>query len=688
MIVSINKENSDKYRKLFVEAYKYLKELDNSPVDQDKDRFAHLAEYYGHMADFFDNRKYKYVMLPLDEEAFNIDLNTRTIHVPASFSKCASVQSDQLAETIIFVTDRYFDYMDLANTEIYVQWTIPEDKKNGIEEYNGATRVEMVDLESEDGKLRFAWPLNETITATPGVVKFAVRFFRVDDSNPNKLLYSLNTVDTSIVIKPALQPALTNSANLESPISDNSFKRAILNSQYAAEGISLPKMPEFFAPGSNISASTGLFEVGKIKVANLADDTVTLYVQAYTADTSEVQYKWYYQQDDGEFYDCEHYPLTFDADGVPQTYGTFGVVNNDTFIKCDPQPVERVLHEIYYVADATNPMGYVEYVDEINEDTAKTIELYERYSGFTVPAGSVNVTGQYQAAAWGSVDIGDGKKLTTQYPRRSDVCVIPGPSTIMFKAGGNLEQGKILKMNDDNELEGVLTVDLVVDEYKPSINYLWRKSTAHAEDVINAENDVYVNTLDEATLTVTEPGWYAAEVTSTLNRETKHQFSNICKVTNSPEPPVVTSQISAFVDITGTTKENPKEFTIEADVHNPLSYHKALLTDEADDEGNISSFEYIWQMQSPDNDKYMTIKEGTVGIDGLGTKTLKVDKRLKYPGATFRCLVVNKLNGQKAVFDHTGKYDGSDVSLGMFKAEAPYIYDDQTLHFAFSVKNY
>jgi hypothetical protein len=81
-------------------------------------------------------------------------------------------------------------------------------------------------------------------------------------------------------------------------------------------------------------------------------------------------------------------------------------------------------------------------------------------------------------------------------------------------------------------------------------------------------------------------------------------------------------------------------------------------------------------MQSPDNDKYMTIKEGTVGIDGLGTKTLKVDKRLKYPGATFRCLVVNKLNGQKAVFDHTGKYDGSDVSLGMFKAEAPYIYDD------------
>jgi hypothetical protein len=51
-------------------------------------------------------------------------------------------------------------------------------------------------------------------------------------------------------------------------------------------------------------------------------------------------------------------------------------------------------------------------------------------------------------------------------------------------------------------------------------------------------------------------------------------------------------------------------------------------------------------------------------------------------------LVINHLNGQKAVFDHTGKYDGNDVSLGTFKAEAPYIYDDETLHFAFSVKNY
>jgi hypothetical protein len=74
------------------------------------------------MADFIaqGSTGYKYIMLPLDEEAFEINLNTRTIAIPASFSACASVQSDQLAETIMFIADRYFDYMDLATTEIFV----------------------------------------------------------------------------------------------------------------------------------------------------------------------------------------------------------------------------------------------------------------------------------------------------------------------------------------------------------------------------------------------------------------------------------------------------------------------------------------------------------------------------------------------------------------------------------------
>ena len=196
------------------------------------------------------------------------------------------------------------------------------------------------------------------------------------------------------------------------------------------------------------------------------------------------------------------------------------------------------------------------------------------------------------------------------------------------------------------------------------------------------------NTGTNSSLKVEEPGWYSVEVISTLNREAKHQLSSVCKVTNMPKPPIVESQTSVFVDITNTTKENPQKFTIKTNLNNPDNYNKEILTDEVDENGNIKSFTYVWQMQIPDSEKYITIKEGTVGIDGLGTDTLKVDKRLNHLGATFRCLVVNNLNGKKAVFDHSGRYDGKDPSLGQFEAKAPYIYEDPTLYFDFSVRNY
>jgi hypothetical protein len=63
----------------------------------------------------------------------------------------------------------------------------------------------MRDLESEPGKIKFAWPLNNLITKTPGIVKFAVRFFNfIDGKNGKELTYSLNTLTSEIIIKSAL----------------------------------------------------------------------------------------------------------------------------------------------------------------------------------------------------------------------------------------------------------------------------------------------------------------------------------------------------------------------------------------------------------------------------------------------------------------------------------------------------
>jgi hypothetical protein len=57
---------------------------------------------------------------------------------------------------IVFSVDRYFDYMDLANTSIYVQWRLPDGTEN-------ATRIFMIDLSTPD-KIRFAWPISDIIT--------------------------------------------------------------------------------------------------------------------------------------------------------------------------------------------------------------------------------------------------------------------------------------------------------------------------------------------------------------------------------------------------------------------------------------------------------------------------------------------------------------------------------------------
>lgn len=63
----------------------------------------------------------KYTILPLDEDHFIINANTRGITIPADFKKNGiAVQGDHLAEIVYFEIDRYFDYMDLNNTEIFI----------------------------------------------------------------------------------------------------------------------------------------------------------------------------------------------------------------------------------------------------------------------------------------------------------------------------------------------------------------------------------------------------------------------------------------------------------------------------------------------------------------------------------------------------------------------------------------
>jgi hypothetical protein len=186
---------------------------------------------------------------------------------------------------IIFSVDRYFDYMDLANTNIYVQWETPDGTKS-------ATRIFMIDLSDPD-KIRFAWPISNIITANPGAVKFSVRFFRTNEEK--QMVYSLNTTEYSFNISRAHQNSL-NFTNVE--YQENLFDKVIINSMYADEGTSLPLAPSFLNKVNVYktlkTADVEEADLTAVSEANLTDDSLILCAEANTLDAGELIYTWYY----------------------------------------------------------------------------------------------------------------------------------------------------------------------------------------------------------------------------------------------------------------------------------------------------------------------------------------------------------------------------------------------------------
>jgi hypothetical protein len=116
MITIVNDNNEKKYDNLFKEASAALKLSPNSRITDLETYFYYLPELIG----LEDGKGYKYTVLPLDEEAFEIEPETRKIIIPKSFEKSVGVTGDHTAEILWFKIGRYFDNMDLDTQEIYI----------------------------------------------------------------------------------------------------------------------------------------------------------------------------------------------------------------------------------------------------------------------------------------------------------------------------------------------------------------------------------------------------------------------------------------------------------------------------------------------------------------------------------------------------------------------------------------
>ena len=193
------------------EAYAHLKSIGGrlSAAEIAAGKFLSLDGYFAHIADLVSIQP-SYVLIPSDEAPFEIDANSRTIKVPSAFNKCAGVVGDNMCEVITFTIDRYFDYTDLANASICVQWQAGEDQ--------GVSHIGIKDLITTPGKIRFGWPLTNALTKKAGNIVFAVRFYvektydnstgeEVDSltadpaTTTKKFVYLFNTLPATIPIR-------------------------------------------------------------------------------------------------------------------------------------------------------------------------------------------------------------------------------------------------------------------------------------------------------------------------------------------------------------------------------------------------------------------------------------------------------------------------------------------------------
>jgi hypothetical protein len=281
MVTLVNYDSNDsvkKYNFIFEKAWQDLKAEGIIVDNTDKTQFADLGDYFSYLKDLIQIDTI-YMMLPVDETPFRINANDRTIEVPPAFLKCSGVQSDNYAEIITFTIDRYFDYQDLSNLNIAIQWINAEGRQ-------GVSFIDLIDLETlkNEHKIRFGWPLSSEMTAAQGNLTFAVRFFKTsrDNEGQEKFEYVFNTAPASIPIKSTLNVPFYGDDSVVKKFNESSlFRNYIENSPNPSFGLPtkttiIEKLPES---------------------AVLENNQLTLYAQATTKDRNSLTYQWKYCND-------------------------------------------------------------------------------------------------------------------------------------------------------------------------------------------------------------------------------------------------------------------------------------------------------------------------------------------------------------------------------------------------------
>lgn len=585
------------------------------------------------------NKNHIFKMLPLDEPTFDINANSREIVVPDVFRKNGvGVQGDQLAETLFFTIDRYFDTVDLYDDSIkgIIQW---ETALKGKQFETGYSPIAFKDVTVVKGKMTFGWFLNNIITSNPGTVKFSVRFFstveNTDENNRTslKLNFSLSTKTQTITIN----PAISYDINIENGLPEvNRYDdlalvaRRFKDSVYVGEADSAEE-PIFgekavyggiFFEDENIKPLSGPIDVfdnsgniiNKAYIFDLVDgNNLTLLTDAYCEDSGKISYQWYTNLD-GKGFERQDTPAL------------------NKYIPTDDTTV--VEFKKYFIKTDVNGAPGFELVKNLEPGEAfpnEDLQYYEEFNGFEIKfTGENKVTGDYK------VQVKNRHGVASAY-KESNIVRIPGPAELTVEVpeyeGNFLEDGKIT-------LKAIGTTS----QEKDIVHYTWVDTSNEEVLQTSSKNNLGFDG-DGITLNIGD-SW----TSDVVSEEEMPVFDKIIKVSIQAERNGEKTELQSN-QIRVTAPPYPAEVTISKDqyIANENDDVEIYVEASVKNDGNSDGFEYQWfklvydsETNNPEND---------ILIEGANDSIYVVQGKKGFEDAeqgVYYCKVTNVLNKGKS----------------------------------------
>lgn len=454
----------------------------------------------------------KFIQLPIDEPHFVIDANTRSITIPNSFkSNGIGVQGDHMAEVVFFEINRFYDYMDLDQCEIYIQWEAPGSKTNeGMNVSEVCYKRAYVDTNEKTGeqsdKLVFAWAISDALTQNAGSLKFSVRFFKWKDgtdinSSVKSLEYSYSTLTATAKIQQSMNFNL--SALTPDQVDDSCKLVGDRIGQTQLSGGYLANMPIFTLQLINDPAGADLNEEG---------DTI-LYAVAKVEDTGMLAYTWY---KDSELISDENVVVV-----QPEEYLAITDLTNIEKFKNS-----EALYRCAIDADNTNTNNYT-----LNNGSAIYASEYNYYlkGGTSLKINPEDAIGVYTIHAsnrtTGSIRYDEAKDNKTEF------C---GPQDPIIPEGQDLPEKYIINKNTGNL--AITVKNQENDKSKHKFQWYKNEDASYQADLSDESFQEFESVGDELNPVEAGAGYYKVQVTSTRNNKSINNFSsNICRITNLPE---------------------------------------------------------------------------------------------------------------------------------------------------------